>query len=165
MMRRERSNHRLGNGPCAPDAGGPGLTGLTRRRFAGLVAAATAAAGASPFSAAEVDAFRLLSASLTGFPAASLDARFARSLLRALRSSGHDGAVDALMRGEEFAGAASLEADIVSAWYSGVLPGAAEPTVATVRDALVWQALGFASPPGTCAAGGSWDGTPPGGKR
>ena len=165
MTRREHPSDCVGNGPGSPDARAPGLTGLTRRRFAALAAAATAAAGAPACGGAEVDAFRRLSAALTGFPAESLDVRFARSLLQALGSSGHHAATSALVRGEEVADRAALEADIVSAWYSGLLPGEAEPTVAALRDALVWKALRFASPPGTCTTGGSWDEPPPGEKR
>ena len=149
-----------GSGP-----GAQGLTGLTRRRFTVLAATATAAAGATGSSGAEVDAFRRLSAALTGFPAESLDIRFARSLLQALRSMGHHAAVGALVRGEAVAGRDALEAEIVSAWYSGLLPGEGGPAVATVTGALVWQALRFASLPGTCSTGGSWDEPPPGEKR
>ena len=165
MTRPKSSDDSPGNGLSAAEIRAPGQAGLTRRRFATLAAGATAAAGTASSGGVEADAFRLLCATLTGFPAESLDARFARSLLQALRSSGHHDAIGALIRGEEADEAASLETEIVSAWYSGLLPGAAEPTVASVRGALVWQALGFASPPGTCTAGGSWDEPPPGQKR
>ena len=165
MTRRKRPVDCVGNGPSATDARARARTGLTRRRFAVLTATATAAAGATGSSGAEVDAFRRLSAALTGYPAESLDVGFARSLLQALGSLGHHAALGALARGEEVADRARLETDIVSAWYSGLLPGEAEPAVATVTDALVWRALDFASPPGTCSTGGSWDEPPPGEKR
>ncbi len=139
-----------------------GPAGLTRRRFATLAAAAPAAVGATSTPGSEVDALRRVSATLTGFPAASLDIRFAASLLRALRNSDHRAAVDALIRGEDVRDSASLQTAIVSAWYSGLLPGETGPTTATVRGALVWSVLDFASPPGTCATGAPWSEPPSG---
>ena len=126
-----------------------------------------AAVGAGSAGATGVDAFLRLSAELTGFPVDALNQEFARNLLEALTSSssGRTPAVDALLRGEDVPDRASLEADIVSAWYSGMVPGETVPVVATIRDALIWRVLGFATPPGACAGAASWDGPPPGEKR
>ena len=138
---------------------------LTRRQFAALSGVVPAAVGAPSLGATDVGAFQRLSAVLTGFPPAALDHEFARNLLQTLTSSGRAAAIDALMRGADIPGRASLEAQIISAWYSGLLPGETGPVVATVRGALVWRVLGFASPPGSCATGAAWGEPPPNGRR
>ena len=142
-----------------------GTAGLTRRRFAALAGLAPAAVGAGSPGAAHVDAFRQLSAALTGFPVAALDREFARDLLQALAGTGRGAAVNALIGGGDMRGRDALETEIVSAWYSGLLPGETGPVVATVRTALVWRVLGFATIPGACAPGLPWTGPPPGEDR
>ena len=105
-------------------------------------------------------AFLDLSARLTGFPATALDARFADSLLRALVESGHGTALDSLLQDANSADFRELEAAIIGAWYSGLLPAASGPVVATLNGALVWAAADFAAPPGVCAGHGSWGRAP-----
>ena len=134
---------------------------LTRRQFAALSSVVPAAVGAPSPDATNVDALQRLSAVLTGFPPAALDHQFARNLLQTLTSPGRAAAIDALLRGADIADRASLEAEIISAWYSGLLPGDTGPLVATVRAALVWRVLGFATPPGSCATGAAWGEPPP----
>ena len=107
-----------------------------------------------------VDGFLDLSARLTGFPAEALDARFADGLRRALVESGRGAALDGLLQGEKSSDFRELEGAIIGAWYSGVLPTAAGPVVATLYGALIWAAADFAARPGVCAGHGSW-GRPP----
>ena len=138
---------------------------LTRRSFATLCGAATGVAIASPVTnAGGADSFRALSAKLTGFDESTLDPQFAAELRRALLGAGHAAGLATLA--ETTAAAATvatlaLETDIISAWYSGVLPGA-PPVVAKLYGALVWSAADFATPPGMCAGGGGWSGAPRG---
>ena len=120
-----------------------------------------AAIGVPAPDVTNVGAFKRLSAALTGFPAAALDDEFARNLLQALKSSGRAAAIDALVRGKDAGDSASLETEIVSAWYSGLLPGETGPVVATIRTALAWRVLGFASPSGACATAAAWSEPPP----
>ena len=134
--------------------------GLTRRRFAALGGALPAATAAVSPRASDLAAFVRLSAALTGYPAAELDTGFAGDLLEALTTLGHGDRVQALMRGQDIGERSGLEADIVSAWYSGLLPAAAGPVAATVRRALAWRTLSFASPPGTCTGGPAWSEPP-----
>lgn len=133
---------------------------LTRRSFATLWGAATGVAIAAPVpGAAAVDSFRALSAMLTGFDEAQLDAGFASELRRALLGAGHASKLAALTTSTAPTPAtAALESDIVAAWYSGVLPGA-PPVVATLYGALIWSAADFATPPGVCGGGG-WSKAP-----
>ena len=146
----------------AKDGGNQGAAAtLTRRSFATLWGAATGVAIAAPVPAAGgVDSFRALSATLTGFDESQLDAGFADALRRALLGAGHAAnlaalAAPATARTPE---TAALETAIVSAWYSGVLPGA-PPVVATLYGALIWSAAGFATPPGVCSGDG-WSKAP-----
>lgn len=132
--------------------------GLSRRSFVALCGAAPALAVAAP-SASEAtrqDAFRTLSARLTGFDLADLDAGFAADLLAALLEAGHGTGIEALLAGQRAAGAAALETAIASAWYSGILPLSSGPAMGALRAALVWQAADFASPPGMCDGLDSW---------
>jgi len=101
-----------------------------------------------------VDSFRALSATLTGFDESQLDAGFADALRRALLGAGHAAnlaalAATATARTPE---TAALETAIVSAWYSGVLPGA-PPVVAAsaVRHKDEFQGAGHII--GTCRMG------------
>ena len=105
-------------------------------------------------------AFLDLSARLTGFPAKELDAGFADGLLRALAESGRGAGLGGLLQAREGADFRELEAEIIGAWYSGMLPTAAGPVVATLYGALVWAAAWFAAPPGVCAGNGSWSRPP-----
>ena len=135
---------------------------LTRRSFATLWGAATGVAIAAPVpNAAAVDSFRALSATLTGFDESQLDRGFASELRRALLDAGHASNLAALAAtaAAPTPETGALETDIISAWYSGVLPGT-PPVVATLYGALVWSAADFATPPGVCAGGGGWSRAP-----
>lgn len=137
----------------------PFFTRLTRRAFVALCGAPAVAAVAAP-SGSEASAdvvdhtpFSALCSRLTGFPAAALPPGFAAALRNALLATGRGEALDALLKGT---GDAELERDIISACYSGVLPGVPRPVVATFYGALVWRAAAFAAPRGACAGASSW---------
>ena len=134
-------------------------TGLSRRAFAAFCGAApgVAALAASP-EGRRVEAFKEMSANLTGFPAAALDARFASVLWRALAAAGHQSKLEALLADADCDGCEAVRVEIVSAWYSGTLPDAAGSVAAAAHDALIWRALWFARPPSVCALG--WDEAP-----
>ncbi len=134
---------------------------LTRRSFAALCSAvpALAALGATEPEAEEVETFLAVSARLTGFAAAELDANFAAGLLAALHASEQRPQLLALLGGES---SPALEEDIISAWYTGALPLASGPVIAALQGALVWQAAAFAMPRGVCAGAGTWGGPPQG---
>ena len=134
---------------------------LSRRSFALLCgcAAAAAALGAAVPETPQLERLVKLSAALTGFPASALDARFAAQLAAALAANGRASELERWLNGPdgEFE---ELETEIIAAWYSGVLPTSAGPTVGAFREALVWAALGFATPPGVCAAPWDWSKPP-----
>lgn len=134
--------------------------GLSRRAFAAFCGAApgVAALAASSPEARRVEAFKEVSAKLTGFPAAALDARFASVLWQALAAAGHQSALEALLADADCDVCEAVQVEIVSAWYSGTLPDAAGTVAAAPHDALIWRALWFAHPPSVCAPG--WDAAP-----
>ena len=107
----------------------------------------------------ELGPFQKLSAELTGFPASALDAQFAHGLMKSLADRGLTRELNRRLKAPdgEFG---NLEAQIISAWYSGVLPTPSGPMIGTVRDALVWAALGFATVPGDCGTPGDWSKPP-----
>lgn len=134
---------------------------LTRRSFAALCGAATGVAFATPVIG-DADSFRALSAKLTGFDESALDPQFATELRHALLVAGHAAGLEELSESTaaaETATSLALEADIISAWYSGVIP-LTPPVVGKLYGALVWSAADFATPPGMCAGGGGWSGAP-----
>ena len=137
---------------------------LTRRSFAALCGAATGVAFASPVIG-DAESFRALSAKLTGFDQSMLDPQFATQLRQALLVGGHAADLEELYEATTAATAAALalETDIISAWYSGVIP-LTPPVVGKLYGALVWSAADFATPPGMCAGGGGWSGAPGNGR-
>ena len=132
---------------------------LSRRAFAAFCSATlgTAAMAASS-QAVGVEAFVELSARLTGFPAGTLDRRFAAELAQALSTAGHRSALEALLANDGCADCSATEIEIVSAWYSGLLPQESGAIVGTLNDALVWRTVWFAQPPSVCAQG--WEQPP-----
>lgn len=110
----------------------------------------------SASESARLDAFRALSAKLTGFALEDMNAGFAADLLAALLEAGHGTGIQALLSGQQDSAAAALETAIASAWYSGVLPFPSGPVAGALGGALVWRAANFASPPGICDGTDSW---------
>ena len=103
-----------------------------------------------------------------------MGAVIAERLMEALVASGRGAELARLLvEGAETADD-GLSRDLIVAWYSGIHPvqpgdtgdgvtGARTEVVATYVDALIWEALDFAHPPGVCSgAPGHW-GRPPGG--
>ena len=131
-------------------------SGFSRRRFAAVCGCgpALAVCSSSTWSAGDLQPFLALSARLTGFPAAALDVGFGDGLLRALADSGRKSELDALLR--DGTGSEELEAEIIAAWYGGILPTASGAVVGTLYGALVWATVDFATPPGICVGPGSW---------
>lgn len=128
------------------------------RRAILLSAVAIASAGwpqwGTAQSPASVDDFMALSARLTGFPASALSAGVGALILRAFQARGvlqpKDLAADAAL-------GPTLSAEIIAAWYSGVVTTVAGPEVLTHSEALVWQSAEFLHPPGQCGgAFGYW---------
>ena len=139
----------------------PSIESLSRRSFALFCGSAgvAAALGAAMPEASELEPFQKLSAALTGFPASALDAQFAHELAAALAASGRADELERRLKapvGE----CGDLDTEIIAAWYSGTLPAPSGPVVSTFRDALIWAALGFATPPGVCGAPQDWSKPP-----
>ena len=125
----------------------------TRRGFIGGVWALPALGFSGWAEAGEaLERFLALSARLTGFPAEVFDPALAGDLLDALRATGEGAGLDDLSDGTADEALGSLAAQIIAAWYSGIHPTAEGRAVRAVREALVWQALGFAHAPGFCSA-------------
>ena len=110
------------------------------------------AVAANVVSSHALKAFVSLSAELTGYPPESLDRRFASALLQALIGQGAE--IETLRDGSDVA--EKLAVQIVSAWYSGVLPTTPTPTVAKFHDSLAWRTVDFATPPSVCGLPGAW---------
>lgn len=128
----------------------------TRRTALKLGALAPLAVAADMFDSQALERFTSLCSKLTGFPEHLLDRQFSAALLQALVGQGTDMA--ALTESDD-SGLVAVE--IVSAWYTGTLPTTPQPTVAKFHDALVWQALDFATVPTVCTRPGAWAEAPP----
>ena len=134
----------------------------TRRAALKLGALAPLALAADMFDSQAIERFTSLCSKLTGFPEHLLDRQFSAALLQALVGQGID--MTALTESDDsgLAGLAEeVAVEIVSAWYAGTLPTKPEPTVAKFHDALVWQALDFATVPTACTRPGAWAEAPP----
>ena len=106
---------------------------------------------APPAQSISLDGFLALSSRLTGF--SDLDRKAGSALLDTLLAV--PGMAARLARPD-----ASLERDLIVAWYTGVQDVAGEARVVTHAGALQWRALGMPAP-GLCAGPfGAWA-TPP----
>ena len=119
------------------------------------VAASTAAwpqlGAAQP--ATLLEGFMALSARLTGFPVSALGAGVGEFLLKSYQARGQL-AVNAKP-------SATLSAEIIAAWYSGVCQTAVGPVIVTHDEALVWRSADFLHPPGQCGGAFGYWSTPP----
>jgi hypothetical protein len=136
----------------------------TRRHvLAGVATAITAAAGAGfpaiLYAQNEVTAaqFLALSRKLTGV--ADLDADIARTLLGGFLAAGHGSDLAQLVAGTDEYG--PLADAIVAAWYSGVYDTGKGEAVASFDQALVWNALSFTKPFGSCGGDTGYWADPP----
>ena len=129
----------------------------TTRRDAILnsLAAAIAAAGsagfpASLFAQADITAeqFLQLSERLTG--ASDLDQDVARTLLGGFLATGHGPELLGLATGRQSSSPSPLSGAIVAAWYSGLYDTGHGTAVSDFNGALVWNALSFTKPFGSC---------------
>lgn len=124
---------------------------------AGALPASAFAQGAGGISAAS---FASLSQALTGAPPP--DAATAAKVQRAFATPARRAALAALANVVASTPAAELERvlaerglakvaqDLVSAWYSGVVPGAAGDKVALYTNAFMWTAMTWTKPMGVC---------------
>lgn len=119
---------------------------------------APALASASP----SLDEFIAASRKVTG--QASLDGGMGKNILAAFISAGQGGDIAALIADPAPEGSEVKIANaVVAAWYSGLspLPGAREVT--GFNEALVWNALTYTKPWGSCGGEtGYWSEPPPG---
>ncbi len=138
------------------------MTAITRRTaILRSVAAAIAAAGPAGFAPGvfaqadlSVDQFLELSERLTG--ASGLDEDVASTLLGGFLATGHGPALVELARAEPVP-ASPLADAIVAAWYSGLYDTGHGTAVSDFNGALVWTALSFTKPFGSCGgATGYW---------
>lgn len=133
---------------------------MSRRSLVAMGAVVPALAAGAAKPSAQLASFMALSARLTGFEPQQLDAKFAADLLLALTGRGMDSALRDDVGDEPDDGATEWQADVIAAWYSGVLPSAEQPVVGTFHDALIWRAMPFANPPTVCDAAAGWSSPP-----
>jgi len=116
-----------------------------------------AVAAAAPPS---LDGFMALSAKLTG--TASLDRDMGQQILDALVATGQGGALAGLVAEpspqDDHGGLAN---DVVAAWYSGLSPKPDATQVTGFNSALVWNALTYTKPWGSCGGNTGYWGDPP----
>lgn len=122
----------------------------------GALSITPASAAASP----SLDQFIALSGKLTGHQ--PLDGDMGKNILDAFVAAGQAGDIATLV-GDPAPEQSQLKiaSAIVAAWYSGVspLPGASEVT--GFSDALVWDALTYTKPWGSCGGETGYWGEPP----
>jgi hypothetical protein len=135
---------------------GDGRTVRITRRDVILRSVATAFTALGPtgfpsavFAQAEVgvDQFLQLSERLTG--ASGLDADIATTLLGGFLAAGHGSALAELVQPPSVP-ASPLADAIVAAWYSGLYDTGHGTAVSDFNGALLWNALSFTKPFGSC---------------
>lgn len=107
-----------------------------------------------------VEQFRSLSARLTGAALSDLDVGVARTLLDGFIANGRGPGL-ALLTSDPNVSTGTVANDIVAAWYSGVHDTPQGEALATFNDALVWNALDFTKPFGTCGGETGYWSEPP----
>lgn len=139
-------------------------SGITRRDLLSALAAAFSAVGVAGFPPAlfaagevTVEQFLALSQKLT--QASSLDVGIAKTLLGGFLATGNGPALAQLAAGADEYG--PLADAIVAAWYSGLYDTANGQAVATFDQALVWTALSFTKPFGSCGGETGYWADPP----
>ena len=134
----------------------------TRRAFvAGLLALPALGTAASAGVGDTVTRFMALSARLTGFPVDAFAPTLAQDMMAGFLAQGDGSDLDRLLSGDAPDADSDLARRIAVAWYSGMHPTDGGTPVHAFREALVWRALPFTGPPGTCnAAPGDWNRPP-----
>lgn len=99
--------------------------------------------------AISLEAFRKVSARLTDMQASDLDPDAAAKILQGLISIGRGPGL-ALLAQDPNVTAGTVADDIVAAWYSGICDTDRGEALATFTDALVWNALDYTKPFGSC---------------
>lgn len=111
----------------------------------GLAAQQPAHAAAAP----SLDAFMAMSQALAGRP--SLDRDMGQAILNAFVTSGQAGELSALVAEADPVQSQLKIADaVLAAWYSGLSPAAGAADVTGFNEALVWDALTYTKPWGSC---------------
>lgn len=130
---------------------------LTASLLVGSKILAPGSAIASP----SLEAFIAMSAKLTGEP--SLDDDMGKTILDAFIASGQGDDIAALIADPAPEHSKSKIADaVVAAWYSGISPLAGANQVTGFNEALVWNALSYTKPWGSCGGdAGYWSEAPP----
>ena len=110
----------------------------------------------SATASSSLDAFIAMSARLTGQPA--LDDDMGKTILEAFIASGQGDDIAALIAdpAPEHSKLKIANA-VVAAWYSGISPLAGAKQVTGFNEALVWNALSYTKPWGSCGGdAGYW---------
>lgn len=120
------------------------------RRGAVLVGAGTCAGSATAQAERSVSLARFLELSRTLTGAARLDTAMGEAILGGLLARGHAAGIGRLADDPARAADRQLANDITAAWYSGLFDDADGNTIADLNAALLWDALTFTKPWGTC---------------
>lgn len=107
-----------------------------------------------------LDDFLKVSERLTGAQASDLDPEAARTILDGLVSIGRGPGL-ALLSEDPDVSAGTVADDIVAAWYSGVCDTDRGEALATFTGALVWNALDYTKPFGSCGGETGYWAEPP----
>lgn len=125
-----------------------------------LALGAVASRSTQAATAPSLDAFMAMSRKLAGRP--SLDRDMGQAILSAFISSGEAGDLSALVA-EAAPGESQLKIAnaVLAAWYSGLSPVAGAAEVTGFNEALVWDALTYTKPWGSCGGEtGYWSEVP-----
>lgn len=132
----------------------------SRMAAAVLVLGTNAASRADSAVPPSLDAFMAMSAKITGY--SSLDRDMGKSILDALLSSGWENDVAALITDPApERSKLQIASAVVAAWYSGISPSAGAREVTGFNEALVWNALSYTKPWGSCGGDLGYWGAPP----
>jgi hypothetical protein len=139
---------------------------ITRRSFMGGASAVALAGGlrlpAFAQEAVTVDRFLAMSSRLTGVAVADLDSTMAAKLLSGFVSMGLGPGLN-LLADDAKVSTGTVADDIVAAWYSGLYETETGPALAGFTEALLWNALDFTKPPGSCGGETGYWADPPSG--
>ena len=137
---------------------------MSRRSLllSGASLSATLAFGVSPGAqpAISVEQFRTVSARLTESDIGALDSDKAKQILDGLISIGRGPGLS-LLASDTQVTTGTVADDIVAAWYSGTYETDLGEKLAAFNEALVWNALDFTKPFGSCGGDTGYWAEPP----